>query len=264
MQDLSLSLIQSSTHWHNADANLAMFEEKIWALEEKVDIILLPEMFTTGFSMDVEQLAEPMNFKTQRWMVQMATQTGSVIAGSVIIKDKKHFYNRLLWVQPDGSVQHYDKRHLFRMADEHGPFDGGTDRLIIDYKGWKICPLICYDLRFPVWARNQHQGDGQLDYDLLLYIANWPAARVGAWDILLQARAVENHCYVAGLNRTGEDGKGIHYNGHSKVVDAKGQHLLDLGEADTAGTVTLSGKDLLAYREKFPAWMDGDRFTIQH
>lgn len=262
MQDLSLCLIQSPTHWHNADANLAMFEEKIWAIEEQPDIIALPEMFNTGFTMAAAEQAEPMNFKTFKWMRQLAAQTRAVVTGSLIIKEQGHYYNRLIWMQPDGTYQHYDKRHLFRMAKEHQTYTAGADRLVVTWKGWRICPLICYDLRFPVWSRNAHQGEGSLDYDLLLYIANWPQRRVQAWDSLLVARAIENHCYVAGLNRTGADELGIAYNGHSTVVNAKGEYLLKPGEQAASHTVTLSGDELLAYRQKFPAWMDGDDFQI--
>ena len=173
MQDLKLTLIQSPLHWQNADANLAMFEEKIWQIEEQTDVIVLPEMFTTGFSMESEKLAEPPNFKAFKWMKQMAEQTKAAIVGSVIIKEDQKYFNRLIWMQPDGQFKTYDKRHLFRMASEHGHFDPGSKKLIVEWNGWRICPLVCYDLRFPVWSRNNYLTDlHRMNYDLILYIAN--------------------------------------------------------------------------------------------
>ena len=226
MQDLSVTLIQADLHWQNPTANLAMLEEKIWEIVDKTDLIILPEMFTTGFTMEAPAYAEPMNFTTMKWMKQQAAQTGAVVTGSCIIKEKGHYFNRLLWVEPNGEVDTYDKRHLFRMAKEDETFTMGQTRIVKEWKGWRICPLICYDLRFPVWSRNEQLEDG-MDYDLLLYVANWPAARISAWDTLLQARAIENLSYVVGVNRVGEDENGKTYNGHSLIVDQKGiQRLL--------------------------------------
>ncbi|WP_017732818.1 amidohydrolase [Nafulsella turpanensis] len=262
MQDLTISLIQSPLHWQEVEANLAQFEEKIWQISGKPDLIMLPEMFNTGFSMAAEQLAEPMNSKTFRWMKQQAAQSKAVVVGSFIVKEEGKYYNRLLWMEPDGQYATYDKRHLFRMADEHHHYSMGKNRLVRELKGWRVCPLVCYDLRFPVWSRNIN-AEGELDYDLLLYVANWPQARVNAWNVLLQARAVENLCYVAGLNRVGTDGNGIAYNGCSAVVDPKGQRLFFAEEQPSIHTITLSKEALLNYREKFPAQLDADRFTIQ-
>lgn len=261
MQDLKISLIQSPLHWQEIDANLAMFEEKIWQIQGKPDLIILPEMFNTGFSMEVKKLAEPMNSKTFRWMKQQAAQQQAVVTGSFIVKEEGNYYNRLIWMEPDGQFATYDKRHLFRMAQEHHHFSMGTQRLICEVKGWRICPMICYDLRFPVWSRNL-TAEGELAYDLLLYVANWPEPRSSAWSILLQGRAVENLCYVAGLNRVGSDGNGIAYDGSSAVVNPKGQRLYYAEGCDTIHTLTLHGEELQRYREKFPAQLDADRFQL--
>ncbi|MTI41745.1 amidohydrolase [Fulvivirga lutimaris] len=262
MQDLKVTLIQSEIHWQNAGANLAMFEEKIWLIEGKTDLIVLPEMFNTGFTMNAEQVAEPMNFTTFKWMKQMAAQTGAVITGSVVIKEGNNYYNRLIWMQPDGGYDCYDKRHLFRMANEHEHFSGGEKRIVKELKGWKICPLVCYDLRFPVWSRNTSKNN-ELDYDLLLFVANWPAVRVNAWDILLKSRAVENVSYCLGLNRVGKDENDIDYNGHSAVYGPKGETLYFSEDNESISTVILSKQDLDQFREKFPAHLDADEFDIK-
>jgi len=257
MQDLKICLIQSSLYWENPQANMSMFEEKIWEIKDKPDLILLPEMFTTGFSMNASTLAEPMNLKAFKWMKQQAKQTGAVVAGSVIIKEGENFFNRLLWMTPEGMFSFYDKRHLFRMAGEEKIYYSGSSKIFPEIKGWKILPLICYDLRFPVWSRNIDH-----EYDLLLYVANWPAARRHAWNTLLKARAIENLSYVAGLNRTGEDGKGLHYSGDSAVIDFKGEELYYFGEKEHHQTITLSYHALKEFREKFPANLDADKFSI--
>jgi omega-amidase len=262
MRNLKVTLIQSGLHWHNHEANLAMFEEKIWQIEEDTDIIVLPEMFNTGFSMKVEELAEPMNFRTFKWMKQMASQKDCAVTGSFIVKERSGFYNRLIWMFPDGSFKQYDKKHLFRMANEDDYFEPGEEALIVEYKGWKIMPLVCYDLRFPVWSRNRSKGD-DLSYDLLLYVANWPAARVNAWDTLLGARAIENLCYTVGVNRTLPDGNGVPYNGHSGVYSGKGEQLYFAGEEEKMHTIELDAEALKHFRQKFPAYKDADSFTIQ-
>lgn len=263
MQDLKVTLIQADLYWQSPTANLAMLEEKIWEIEGQTNLIVLPEMFTTGFTMDAASHAELMNFTTMKWMKQQAAQTGAVVTGSYIVKEQGIFYNRLLWVEPDGSVATYDKRHLFRMANEDDTFTMGKERLVKEWKGWRICPLICYDLRFPVWSRNQYlSNEDKMEYDLLLYVANWPAVRISAWDTLLQARAAENLSYVVGVNRTGEDGKGIAYNGHSAVIDPKGIQQKSFEGKVGVHTVILSGENLMTYREKFPAYLDADEFSI--
>ena len=256
MQDLKLTLIQSTIHWQNVGANLAMFEEKIWQIEGKTDIIVLPEMFNTGFSMETS-LAEPMNLTTFKWMKQMAAQTGAVVTGSYMVKEGDKVFNRLVWMQPDGNYQQYDKRHLFRMADEHNHFNFGMERVIVEWKGWKICPLVCYDLRFPVWSRNQ-----DLEYDVLMYVANWPAVRISAWDSLLKARAIENVAYCVGLNRVGEDENKIEYNGHTLAFGPKGERIAS-SEKEELVSVTLSVDELKRFREKFPAHLDADDFEVK-
>lgn len=259
--DLKIALVQTPLYWKDKVANLAMLEEKIWGMKEHADLIILPEMFPTGFSMDASELAEPMNLSVSKWMQQMASQTKSVITGSVIIKEDGNYYNRLLWVSPDGIIQHYDKRHLFRMVEEEKHFSPGTALPIFELKGWKICPQICYDLRFPVWSRNRVEHGTHM-YDLVFYIASWPEARVAAWDALLRARAVENLAYAIGVNRIGVDGVGVTYNGHSGVYDFKGQELAFLDNQDKITLITLDKKTLDQYRSKFPAWMDSDKFSI--
>lgn len=263
-ENLKITLIQSDIYWHNVEANLAMLEEKIWYAAAEADLIILPEMFNTGFTMEVKGLAEPMNSKTFRWMKQLASQTGSVLTGSFIVKEGRAaiYYNRLLWMEPDGNHAWYDKRHLFRMASEHETFSPGNELLIKELKGWKICPLVCYDLRFPVWSRNF--GDNQQDYkyDLLIYVANWPQIRVNAWNTLLRARAIENLCYVAGVNRVGTDGNDMEYNGKSVVVEPKGNDLFCAENNEIIHTEILDAAYLRSYREKFPAHMDADLFTL--
>ncbi len=257
MQDLKITLIQSDIHWENTGANLAMFEEKIWSIREQTDVIVLPEMFTTGFTMEAHRLAEPMNLTTFKWMKQLSAQTGAAITGSFIVKEKELYFNRLIWMQPDGSFFSYDKRHLFRMAGEHNVYSQGNQKVIINWKGWKIYPLICYDLRFPVWSRNRAN-----EYDLLLYVANWPEARRLPWKSLLQARAIENLSYVAGLNRVGEDGKGILYAGESTIISPKGECLWQRENIEEIYTHTLNKQELNSFRSKFPADLDADIFEI--
>ena len=259
---LTVSLIQTALHWHEVEANLAMLEEKIWQINHPADLIILPEMFSTGFTQEAESLAEPMNSKTFRWMKQQAAQTKAVVTGSFIVREQRRFYNRLLWMKPDGTFSYYDKRHLFRMAGEDQVFSAGNSVLIEKLNGWRICPLICYDLRFPVWSRNQVQANNNLNYDLLLYVANWPAARRSAWEILLKARAIENACYVAGVNRIGEDGNQVSYSGNSLTVDYKGHTLTDLEDQDLISTIQLSYQDLVEYRQKFPVHLDADEFSL--
>ena len=262
-ENLKIALVQTKLYWKDRGANLAMLEEKIWSMNSSVDLIILPEMFPTGFSMSVQELAEPMNFTTTKWMKQMAAQTKAVVTGSVIIKDNGNFYNRLLWVDPEGGVSFYDKRHLFRMAHETDHFNMGKENIIMNLKGWKILPQVCYDLRFPVWSRNTAGSDGKELYDLNFYVASWPAPRISAWDILLKARAVENLCYAIGVNRTGEDGNGVSYNGHSGAYDFKGNTLAFSEDREEILILELDHQKLMAYREKFPAWKDADDFEIK-
>ena len=256
LPNLNIALVQTTLAWHDCQANHAHFEE---LLEQAhgADLVILPEMFTTGFSMDSERLAEPENGETSAWMLSQARRLGAVVTGSVIIRaaDGSH-RNRLLWARPDGELLHYDKRHLFRMAGEHEHYSPGERQVQFELKGWRIRPLICYDLRFPAWSR-----DAQ-DTDLLLYTANWPGARRQHWNRLLPARAIENLCYVAAVNRVGIDGKGFAYTGDSQVLDFQGESLLNIGEADGVFQVSLSAESLSAYRLKFPAYLDADTFEI--
>ena len=264
MQDLKITLIQSELHWEDIGANLAMFEEKIWQIGEPTDVIVLPEMFTTGFTMNAEKLAEMMNMRTFKWMKQIADQTGALLLGSFVANVHERFYNRLLWMEPGGNYKTYDKRHLFRMAAEHQTYTPGESLLIGYWKGWKICPLVCYDLRFPVWSRNRWNASlKKPNYDLLVYVANWPKVRINAWETLLKARAIENLSYVAGVNRVGLDGNGIEHNGQSAIMNPKGEPIFLVEDTQSIKTIELSANSLQAYRDKFPAFLDADDFSIE-
>jgi predicted amidohydrolase len=256
LSNLNIALVQTTLVWHDCKANHAHFEELL-EQAQGADLVILPEMFTTGFSMDSETLAEPENGVTSKWLLAQAKRINAVVTGSIIVRaaDGSH-RNRLLWARPDGELLHYDKRHLFRMAGEHEHYSPGECQVQFELKGWRIRPLICYDLRFPVWSR------GAQDTDLLLYTANWPGARRQHWNRLLPARAIENLCYAAAVNRIGTDGKGFAYTGDSQVLDFQGESLLNIGEADGVFHVSLSAESLSAYRHKFPAYLDADTFEI--
>jgi predicted amidohydrolase len=265
MQDLSVTVIQTDLYWEDPIANRAMLEEKIASIKTSTDVIVLPEMFTTGFTMNASSLGERMQQQTFKWMEQMAKKTKALILGSFIANDGGKIYNRLLWMQPDGLYQTYDKRHLFRMGEENTVYTPGESRLVGNWKGWNICPLICYDLRFPVWSRNSWDLDHQkAAYDLLIYVANWPRVRVDAWTSLLKARAIENLSYVVGVNRVGIDGQEIEYNGQSQVFDPSGTAFISDTDAETILTCSLSFSELQTYRDKFPAYLDADNFSIEH
>lgn len=254
---MKVCLVQADLKWQDVDANLQLFDEIVDQNAATTDLIVLPEMFTTGFSMSPKSLAEGMDGKAVRWITQKAKTVNVAILGSVIIRENGDFYNRLLFALPDGGLQIYDKRHLFRMGNEHNHYSGGSDRLVVSYKGWRICPLICYDLRFPVWSRNQNE------YDLLIYIASWPAVRSFPWRTLLVARAIENQCYVVGVNRVGVDGTGLKYSGDSAAIDSRGEYLTGLAPNQVGvATATLSMVELLDFRAKFPVMLDGDKFHI--
>jgi len=242
---------------------MAMFEEIIRPLAGQTDVIILPEMFTTGFSMRAPELAEHMNMRTTRWMRQMADHTDALILGSIIAHVHDRFYNRLIWMEPGGNVRTYDKRHLFRMSNEHLVYTPDESLLIGNWKGWNICPLVCYDLRFPVWSRNRWQAASQsMMYDLLVYVANWPTVRIDAWETLIRARGIENLCYVAGVNRIGQDGNAVEYNGKSSVISPRGEIITTLEGVTGTPTVTLSANALKSYRERFPAWLDADTYNV--
>jgi len=254
---LTVTLVQSTLHWESIDANLTMFDEKL-ANIENTDVIILPEMFTTGFSMQTEVLAEDMeNSKAITWMHKKAQELQAVLTGSLILKEGAQYYNRLLWVEPNGRQLHYDKKHLFSMAKEELYFRAGTQKLIIDYKGWKIAPFICYDLRFPAWSRNLE------DYDLAFYVANWPAKRSFHWKSLLAARAIENQAYIIGVNRVGVDGKGFSYSGNSSVWSPIGDLLYHEEEKEAVFTISLMKEHLHAMREQYPFLGDRDTYSIK-
>ncbi|MBD2752137.1 amidohydrolase [Spirosoma validum] len=259
---MHITLLQPNLYWQAPVANRAMLEEHLFNLPEPTDLIVLPEMFTTGFTMDARAVAEPLNLTTFRWLKQMASQTGAVVTGSYVVQEGGTYFNRLIWMQPDGQFDTYDKRHLFRMAGEDGIYTAGTTRIIKEWKGWRICPLICYDLRFPVWSRNRQTESPDFAYDLLLYVANWPAARRNAWNVLLQGRAIENLSYVVGVNRVGTDGNGHPYTGDSAVIDFKGDVVFRHSDTEIVHQQTISLDELRSFREKFPANLDADGFTI--
>jgi len=258
MSTLIITGIQSSLHWEDKEANLQMFEEKIFSISQPTEIVVLPEMFSTGFSMQPKKLAEPMDGETVEWMKQIAAKKKIILTGSVIIEEDRNFYNRLVWVLPNGQIGYYDKRHLFAYGDEDQHYTAGKKRLIASVKGWKINLMVCYDLRFPVWSRQQ----GDFEYDVLIYVANWPERRVHAWTTLLRARAIENQSYVIGVNRTGDDGNKIPYTGESMAVDPMGEILYHKNDEEDVFTVTLDKSHLEKTREKFPFWKDADRFKI--
>jgi len=262
LHNINVSLIQAQLEWENRKGNLDKFGALIDSLPT-TDLILLPEMFTTGFTMNAIKLAEMMNGETVEWMKFQSQKHQAVVTGSIIVEENGSYFNRLLWVGPDGIVQHYDKRHLFRMADEQLYYSCGTKKLIVNLKGWRICPLICYDLRFPIWSRNKNYSSIQRDYDVLIYVANWPSKRAFQWKALLPARAIENQAYVLGLNRIGMDGNGFPYSGDSAVIDFKGERLDDIGTStDHVTTISLDATALFRFRNSFQAGLDADQFTI--
>ncbi len=266
MSTLTITTIQTNLHWEDKAANLRMLEEKISSIREKTEIVVLPEMFSTGFSMKPVQLAETMEGETVQWMKKMAASKKIILTGSVIIEEEGNYFNRLIWILPNGHYGIYDKRHRFAYAGEDQHYTAGTKRLIASVKGWKINLLVCYDLRFPVWSRQalSFSGDngGKPEYDILVYVANWPVKRINAWKTLLQARAIENQCYTVGVNRVGVDGNGHHYSGDSMIIDPTGEALYHKTDAEDIFTITLDRSRLDTVREKFPFWKDADEFRI--
>ena len=258
MQDLKVALIQANLIWWNAEENRISFSEKINQISEQVDLVVLPEMFSTGFSMQPVAIAETMQGETVEWMQQIAANKKCAIGGSLIISEENKYYNRFLFVHPSGKIEYYNKRHLFTLAGEDKIYTQGNEKLIVDLNGWKICPFICYDLRFPVWARNIE------NYDVLLYVANWPKPRVAAWDTLLKARSIENMCYTIGVNRVGEDGNNLAYVGHSAVYDCLGEQIAETasGKEDIA-VVTLNKEHLNKVRTTLNFLNDKDAFDIK-
>ncbi|PBS14044.1 amidohydrolase [Lysobacteraceae bacterium NML93-0792] len=265
MQNLRVSIVQGATVWHDPEANRAYYGGLIAPLTGRTDLVVLPETFTSGFSNDAIDRAEDMCGPTVAWMREQAAALDAAVTGSVQLRDGDGVYNRMLWATPDGALQHYDKRHLFRYANEHKRYAAGRERLTVEWKGWRINPQVCYDLRFPVFCRNRYDVErpGDLDFDLQLFVANWPAARAYAWKTLLRARAIENLCFVVGVNRVGVDGNGIAYSGDSAALDFLGQPLSECTDAEQVTTTTLSAADLAAHRERFPAMLDADRFELR-
>jgi len=253
---MKIALVQTSLSWENPTENRSHLAQKITGFMEEVDLIVLPEMFSTGFTMDPKAVAEPMAGETIAWLQHLAKAKDCAIAGSLVIEEEGKYYNRLVFVTPNGAIKTYDKRHLFTLAGEDKVYTAGTEKVIIDYKGFKICPLICYDLRFPAFSRNKEA------YDVLLYVANWPKARISSWDILLKARAVENMCFAVGVNRVGTDQNPLDYVGHSQVVDYLGNYLVEPQESEGVYIITLDKTKMLETREKLGFLEDQDAYQI--
>ncbi|WP_251978160.1 amidohydrolase [Salinicola avicenniae] len=264
MNDLRITLLQSDLIWESPAANREALDRLMGTLDGgQTDLIVLPEMFATGFSMDAERLAESPNGTTVEWLQRQARERQCAITGSLAITDRGDCFNRLIWAPPEGEAQHYDKHHLFRMGAEPAYYTAGTARQLVEYRGVRFLLSVCYDLRFPVWLRQQPVPPNTFEYDVLLCVANWPAPRRHAWRTLLQARAIENLAYVVGVNRVGQDGNGLDYAGDSLLVDFKGVPLVDhaAGQAFVE-TASISPQSLAAFRDKFPAWQDADRFSL--
>lgn len=266
MSTLSISIIQTNLHWENKAANLLMLEEKINGIEEPTEIVVLPEMFSTGFSMRPASFAETMQGPTVDWMKRISRDKRIILTGSLIIEEDGRYFNRLIWMMPNGSMGYYDKRHLFGFAGEDQYYHAGNKRLIASVKGWKLNLQICYDLRFPVWSRQQmtETADGfEPEYDVLIYVANWPQRRNHAWKTLLCARAIENQCYVVGVNRVGVDGNDIPHSGDSLVLNPMGEVLYHMANDEDIFTIQLDKQELTDIRVKLPFLKDADRFHIQ-
>jgi len=257
-QDLRITLIQTSLHWENPAANTRMFSNHFDSIKEETDIIVLPEMFSTGFTMNTA-VAETMDGETVKWLKQEAQRKKCIITGSVLIQDGDNYFNRLFWMKPDGQFLTYDKRHLFRLSGEEKIFTAGNKKLIVELNGWKICPLVCYDLRFPVWSRRT-AGE---DYDVLIYAANWPQKRIAAWNLLLPARAVENQSYVIGVNRWGKDGNNAEHPGNSAAIDFTGNRVSKNESGEFIETVSLSYAALQQFRSHYPFHLDADTFKLE-
>ncbi len=263
MSALTISTIQTALHWEDKQKNLQMLEEKINSITEKTEVIILPEMFSTGFSMKPELLAEFMEGETVAWMKKMSLAKRAIVTGSLIIKENDQYFNRLIWMLPDGKFGYYDKRHLFAYAGEDQHYSPGNKRLIASVKGWKINLQVCYDLRFPVWARHNFAAtEGNPEYDLLIYVANWPERRNNAWKTLLQARAIENQCFTIGVNRVGKDGNDIYHSGDSMIVNPMGDVLYHKAHDEDIHTITLQKTEVDDVRMKLPFWKDGDQFML--
>ena len=268
MSTLTITTIQTDLKWEDKAANLRSLEEKILSIPGNTELVVLPEMFSTGFSMRPQALAERMDGPTLAWMRSVAARRRVILTGSVIIEEEGNFFNRLIWMLPNGEYGYYDKRHRFAYAGENEQYTAGHKRLVTSVKGWKILPLVCYDLRFPVWSRQTSAsppppGDPALEYDVLLYVANWPERRSLAWKTLLQARAIENQSYVVGVNRIGNDGNNIYHSGDSMIIGPLGEILYHGVAKEELFTLTLRKETLLETRQRFPFWRDADKFSIE-
>jgi len=269
MSKLHITAIQSSLHWQDKAANLQMFEQKIRAIDGYTEVVILPEMFSTGFSLNPAELAETMDGETVSWMKRLSTEKRIIIAGSVIIREGDNFYNRLIWMLPNGQHGQYDKRHLFAYPGEDVQYSAGDKRLSASVKGWRVNLQVCYDLRFPVWARQSNSffqgnhGTGP-EYDLLIYVANWPERRVHAWKTLLQARAIENQCYVVGVNRVGADGNDLQYSGDSMIIDPMGEVIKTSTNTEENLSAILDKDHLQRVRYRLPFLKDADKFIIEN
>jgi omega-amidase len=263
MSNIKVTIVQTPLHWEDPAANRKLLEEKIRAIEEPTDVVVLPEMFTTGFTMNPEHIAEPHMGETFQWMKALAMEKNVVITGSIATQDDGRYYNRLIWMQPDGQHHQYDKKHLFTFANENLNYTAGKDKVIVKYKGWKILLTICYDLRFPVWLKNNYSEEQGFDYDCILCVANWPEARSHPWRVLLMARAIENQCFVIGVNRIDEDDNGIQYSGDSALISPMGENFSDLMPwQEKTETIPMPRCQLDDFRKKFRVAHDWDRFTI--
>lgn len=267
MSELRTTLVQPDLRWEDPEANCRLLDEQLGDLGgDDTDLIVLPEMFATGFTMNSREMAEPMErSRSVAWLRDQAVERQCVVTGSVAVIADGEYYNRMIWASPEGELTHYDKRHLFRMAGEHERYGMGHERVIVELKGFRLLLSVCYDLRFPVWLRQQPKADEHFEYDALLCVANWPAPRRQPWRTLLQARAIENLCYVIGVNRVGEDAKKLAYSGDSMLIDFKGEPLIDEPrDQPFLRTGVLEREALSGFRDKFPAWMDADRFEVEN
>ena len=257
MSVLKITTFQTYLFWENIDKNLQYLTLRLGSIRETTDLIVLPEMFSTGFSMDSENLAEKMNGKTMKWMVEQAKKYKCVITGSIIIKEKNKYYNRLIWMRPNGTYEYYDKRHLFSLGEEDKHYTAGSKKLFVELKGWKICPAICYDLRFPIWLRNTNQ-----EYDMLLIVANWPEIRSLHWRTLVPARAIENQAFVVAVNRVGHDGNEVYHSGDSMCIDPNGKVIYYKPNDEDLYTFSINKEDVTEARASFPFLKDGDSFKL--
>lgn len=255
---LNLSILQTNPVWQDADATIALLKKEVEKIPVQTNLVILPEMFLTGFSMDVDKISQKMDDRGVKWMISVAQTKRTTVMGSLAINVDGQVFNRLLIASPNGDLRWYNKRHLFRMGEEHKHFSAGNQNIVVNFKGWNMMPLVCYDLRFPVWSRNNN-----LKYDLLVYVANWPESRRDVFLTLSKARAIENQCFVVAVNRVGTDGQGIKYGGESVVIDPKGKFITELSQTESIINCAISLKELREYRQKFPAYLDADEYDIK-